>query len=509
MPAFSLDSPLTAPLQRIQALARPGWTGHGLALLGGALLTLSFAPFNYIMLAPLLMAMLLAITSSLSPKSAFFRAYCFGLGFFGTGVSWVYISIHRYGNTDVVLAALITALFIAILALFPALKIGLLNRYFPEKTLNRYLLAFPCLWVLVDWLQGWLLTGFPWLFVGYTQTHGYLSGYAPLVGVYGISFILAVLAALLNLAGRGLRQAIYAVCAIVLIVAVGYGLRAVAWTQPVGKPKTVSLVQGNIPQHLKWQPGYLQSIIDTYLRLTATQWGRDIIVWPEAALPIAANEVEGLLSTLGRTASRNGSSVILGLPYRLETGKGYYNGLTALGQGSGTYFKRHLVPFGEYLPLQTLLRGLIGFFDIPMSNFISGPVLQPDILAKNMLLAPFICYEIAYPQLVAQGFPQAQALLVISDDSWFGDSIAPAQHLQMAQMRALEVGREVLFDTNDGITAIVNTQGYNVATSLRYEATVVQGTLQAYEGATPLVKLGYGALFAIIVTLLLAALFIR
>lgn len=476
-----------------------------LALLAGGLLAFAFAPFGFYLLAMFAPALLLATWLHATPWEAFRRGLLFGLGLFGVGTSWIFVSIHEFGNTNVFLAGFITALFVTILALFPAFFGYLLTRFFPANTAYKLCLAFPSGWVIFEWIRSWFFTGFPWLFLGASQINSPLRGLAPIVGEYGLSFIVAFCSGLFILAFQFLYadkkwKIILPCLTILVIVLISNLFTKIQWTHAENNPITVSLVQGNIPQQIKWDPDYLKMTLDRYSQLSQNQWQNQIVVWPEAAIPWLLQDANDFLTSLDKTAKQNHSVFITGIP--IKDGFDYYNGVIARGIGQGIYYKRHLVPFGEYVPLDSWLRGLIGFFDIPMSNFSAGPAKQPNLKIPGLEIAPFVCYEIAYPELVYSTLPQANLLLTVSNDAWFGHSFASTQHLQIAQMRALETGRYLLFSNNTGVSAIINPQGIIEAASPAFQATVLNGTILKMTGITPIAWLGIMPILVFISALL-------
>jgi apolipoprotein N-acyltransferase len=482
------------------------WLYFILALLSGSLLPLAFAPFNIQILAILCPAVLLFLWDKASPRQAFWGGWLFGIGFIGIGLSWVYISLHVYGQANPWLAGLITVLMILFLALQIAVQGYIFTRFFPNPNLSKYLLAFPCLWVIMEFVRAWALTGFPWLFLGYSQIHWPLQGLAPILSVYGVSlataFTSGVIVSLIYLKNK-FRQKIVAILLTLIIWIGSYALHTISWTTSSGNPVKVSLIQGNIPQELKWQPSQVTDSLNTYSKLTEQHIDSQIIVWPEAAITLLPNEAKDYLTGLQQFLKRNETTLLTGIPV---TKDGYaYNGMLALGNGSGNYRKRHLVPFGEYMPFRFILDWLNAYLQIPMSDFSSGPHHQPLIYANGVPIAAYICYEIGYPTEVLDNLPQGQLLVTISDDSWFGDSLALPQHLQIAQMRALETGRYLLMSTNNGLTAIINSKGKIIASIPPFTQGVLTGTVYARTGATPWVAFGILPLLGIIVLLLTTA----
>jgi apolipoprotein N-acyltransferase len=492
-------------LNKLLTICQHKFLKYALALLAGLLLPFAFAPAGFYPLAILCPAILLSLWLNSSAKQVFWLGLIFGISFFGVGASWIYISINEFGNTAAPIAVFITALFVIALALFIAVQGYLLTRFFPYNTASKYYLAFPGGWALFEWLRSWVGSGFPWLFLGASQTNTFLKGYAPVFGEFGISFLVALCSALLVTAYiYGREHAHKSILGIMTIWIVGIVLVQIHWTKPSSVPLTVTLVQGNVPQQLKWTPNFLQPTIDRYIRLSQPYWGSALIVWPEAAIPALLEDVQGFINNLRTQAAEHYTSFIIGIP--IADGFKYYNGMLLLNDNKQqVYYKRHLVPFGEYVPFERLLRGLIGFFDIPMSNFSPGPWHQAALHFSNIIIAPFICYEIAYQQEVLPEFPKANILVTISNDAWFGHSFASAQHLQIGQLRALETGRYHLFTANSGITAIIGPQGNIQASLPPYQIAVLTGKIQSMTGSTPLVWLGGKTILLGIGLLLLTA----
>jgi apolipoprotein N-acyltransferase len=458
-----------------------------LSLIAGSLLPLAFAPFEFYPLAIICPAVLLWLWLHGTTKQAFWRGYLFGLGFFGVGVSWVYISIHQFGGANIALAFFITALMIGFLALFPATQGYLLTRFFSR---NNIFLAFPALWVLLEWLRSWIFTGFPWLLLGASQTPSPLRGFAPLIGEYGLAFLVTLSSALLVLIiiNKKFLYRLFIIFLLLLIWLSGFFLTKIHWTQPQGKPIKVALVQGDIPQQLKWTPEYVQLTLQRYYQFTQQHWDSDLIIWPETAVPLLQTQAQDFLSRIDREAKQHHATLITGIP--IQQNFNYYNAMMVLGKGQGVYLKRHLVPFGEYVPLLDWLGGVLGFLNIPMSDLSAGPLQQPLLQADSFTIAPFVCYEIVYEQLALQDLPKANLLITVSNDAWFGHSFAAAQHLQIGQLRALETGRYHLFVTNSGITAIIDPQGKIQAALPSFQSAVLTGVIQPMIGVTPIAEMG-------------------
>ncbi len=288
-------------------------------------------------------------------------------------------------------------------------------------------------------------------------------------------------------------------------------LKVVPWTQPYGEPLTVSLLQGNIAQDRKWSPDERMNTIQLYTHMTRERWHSDLIVWPETALPAYYHRATEYLDDLAAQARANNTDVLIGLPYRDEKTRSIHNAMVSLGQEREFYFKRHLVPFGDYLPLEEWLRGLIQFFDLPMSSFRSGPDEQAPLkLSGDNKAAVSICYEDAFGEEVIDFLPEATLLVNASNDAWWGKSIGTHQHLQIARMRSLETGRPMLRATNNGITALMDHKGQVIDRAPQFETVALTGIVQPMQGTTPYVRLGNTLIIALLsLTLLLVGFAIR
>jgi apolipoprotein N-acyltransferase len=463
-----------------------------LAPLAGALVTVSLAPFNIWPAGILSCALYAWLLCACSERQALWRGWLFGLGLFGSGVSWVYVSIHVHGNAAVPLAAILTGLFCAALALLHSLFAWSYVR-FVRPLPGGMLVGFAALWVLFEWLRSWLLTGFPWLFLGYAHIDTPIAGWAPILGVYGLSFICALTGSCLFLAWRS-RQPVACTTYAVIITTLWAGgavLKPIQWVALASEhPLSVAVYQPNIPQQEKWQRSHYRPILRQMREASLPLMGHDILVWPEAAIPNIYQRARDYLDPIAVQAEAAGTTLITGIPNRPDGNSHYYNSVVALGYGQGSYLKQRLVPFGEYVPLEQWLRGLIEFFNLPMSFMSQGPSGQKPLQAAGFRVAPSICYEVVYPDLVARGAQQADLLITISNDSWFGESIGPLQHLQMAQMRALENGRYLIRGTNNGVSALVNHRGQVIAQTEQFVETTLSGEVEVMLGKTPFGSFG-------------------
>ena len=453
-----------------------------IAFLGGAASVLAFAPFGLQPVALLTFAWLVHLWMRAPPRRCAWSGFWFGLGLAGAGVSWVYVSLHQFGGMPAPLAAFATVAFCAFLALFPAAA-GWLQARVPAPEAARACLLIPAAWVLFEWLLVWIFTGFPWLALGYAAAGWPLQGYAPLGGVYLLSFITVAVAGMLWLIVQ--RRPAFLV-PVVVVLGAGEALRHVSWTEPAGAPVSAALVQGNIEQEMKFRPERAPRILETYARLAEGTQAR-LVVFPETALPAFFHRIDpAYLARLEAAAKRNQGDLLLGVPFR--RGERYYNSVVTLGTSPPqAYHKVHLVPFGEFVPPG--FRWTLSVLSIPLSDFSRGAPDQPPLAVAGQRVAVNVCYEDVFGAEIARSLPEATLLVNMSNVAWFGDSLAPAQHLQIARMRAIETGRMHLTATNTGITAAIDRDGR----VLRRLAPFTEGRLevaaQGYAGATPYVRL--------------------
>ncbi|RKZ96734.1 MAG: apolipoprotein N-acyltransferase [Gammaproteobacteria bacterium] len=467
---------------------KQGWQGHFIALLAGALLPLSFSPFHFYPVAVLSLTLLFLSWQAVSAKQAAIRGFLYGLGMYGVGVSWIYVAIHDFGNASILLAALLTGLFVAFLALYLAVLGWGLKKLSDKFSDFDFVLLIPVSWVLFEWFKGWFLTGFPWLDVGVGQIDGALSGYTPIIGALGVSLLVAFSAGLLATSLQSKRW--WPVLLMVVIWIGGQSLKSVSWTDVSGNEIKVSLIQGNIPQEIKWNKEQLMKTLALYQTRTELHWDSDLIVWPENAVPVFHHQArEFYLDPLAELARKNKTDILLGLPVMERSSRHYFNSMMSLGSTEGFYHKKHLVPFGDYMPLEWL-RGLIEFFDLPMSAFRPGSQSQELLQVAGQKVAISVCYEDAFSTEVLVGVPEATLLVNATNNAWYGDSFAPHQHLQISQNRALETGRPVLRVTTNGISALIGYQGDLEAKTAQFEQAVLTGDIQPRQGATPYVRWG-------------------
>lgn len=505
------------------------------AFAAGASTSLSFAPYNAWPLMPLALAFALWQSQQLIGKYAFRYWLSFGFGTFAVGISWVHVSMATFGGLPLIVSLALMAILSFYLGLYPALAGYLLNKLIPPQQtdskrlyqriqLFKYLGLFPASWVLTEWLRGWIMTGFPWLWAGYSQTSGPLSELASIIGALGLSFVLALIAGALVLATQKRVLPLLAVLSLVIGAAIiTPHLNPIT---PSGKSVKVALVQGNIAQSMKWEPDALWPTMLKFMDLTRDHFDEqssvDIVIWPEAAIPAPEAMVEDFLLNSNQVSNLNNTAIITGIISRQE--QNFYNSLIVLGnhhskqQTSGDYQiggenefrKHHLLPIGEFVPFAELLRPLAPFFNLPMSSFQRGDFIQPNLSAAGYKVAPAICYEIVFPEQVrANTQTDTDFILTVSNDAWFGTSNGPLQHMEIAQMRAIEMGKPLIRATNNGVTAVVNPYGKIVDILPQFETAVLVNDVVLYQGETWFKRIGQTPLLILCSLLLLLTLWLK
>ncbi|HZE60853.1 MAG TPA: apolipoprotein N-acyltransferase [Burkholderiales bacterium] len=449
----------------------------------GAVSVAAFAPLGLYPLGIASLVVLIHYWMSASPAAAARSGFAFGLGLFGAGVSWIYVSLHDIGGMAAPVAALATFLLCAFIALLPAIA-GWLQARIPAHPALRACLLIPASWTLFEWIRSWILSGFPWLSFGYAAVGWPLQGYAPLGGVFFVSFLTVSLAgAIWLLATRAPHPAAWA-AVVIVVLGGGEALRHIAWSTPQGAPLGVALLQGNIEQSLKFDPARYARTLETYARLAEETRAR-LIVFPETALPRFLDAVEpAYLKRLDAVAQRNRGDLLLGVPTR-RSSEEFFNSVVAFGVSpTQAYHKEHLVPFGEFAPPG--LAWTLTLVNIPLSDFSRGKTRRPlEVAGQHIALN--VCYEDAFGDEIARMLPTATLLVNVSNVAWFGDSLAPAQHLQIAQMRAIETARMHLTATNTGITAAIDRDGRVLGRLPQFAEGKLELDAQGYVGATPYV----------------------
>lgn len=463
-------------------------------LLLGASLVFSYAPFNQAWLTLPVLLLLLVSSRHSSSRQAFRIGFFFGLGWFAAGLSWIYVSIDRFGGLPPIASIALLLLLFAYLSWFPALTLWLWRRI-GEHLQSSVFGLLPLLWLAAETLRGQLLTGFPWLELGYSQTDSWLGNFAPWLGGSGITLImwLVVISLLSWWQQRRWYQAGFAGLLLLLPLMLPWFSSLERTTDSL----RVLLVQGNIDQNIKWNPEQHWPTMRHYLTISKPHYAsHDLIIWPEAAVTMPEPYTDDILAGIHRETAAQGVALITGI---IDFADGqYFNSLIALGQDgtdtvtqdyyhghSNRYQKHQLLPIGEFVPFEAILRPLAPLFDLPMSSFTRGDKVQANLQAAGFSFAAAICYEIAFPELLRGNLTeQTNFLLTVSNDTWFGASHGPAQHMQIARMRALEFGRPLLRATNNGITAAVDEQGREIARAEQFIATSISADIPVVIGHT-------------------------
>lgn len=495
-----------------------------IALLAGMIFPLGFAPFDYAVACFASIIIFLYLLHNKKPKASFLIGWLYGIGLFAIGGSWIFVSIHIYGETPIWLAGLLTSIFVLALGVFYGAIAALTTYLFPNTNLIRTLVGFPIIWVILEIVRGWFLTGFPWLYAGYSQLSTHLQALAPIGSVWAVSWAVLLTSGILfhfmfyyqnKMASARIRNTLLLSFASLWLGCYALNKQDLLQSTTVCHPEKslqVALIQSNTPQEYKWQSEHRQEIADQLSELTiaSIQNHADLVIWPEAAMPVPLPYSADYFSKLNAQAKANNIGIIASAPIEFNKAPNgmpadisYTNSLLGLGAASGIYNKQHLVPFGEYVPLEKWLRGLIKFFDLPMSNMSASQNAAEDqnqlFIGKNWKIAPAICYEIAYPILVRDRVkPDTDFILTVSNDTWFGKSIGPYQHMQIAQMRALETGRYLVRATNTGFTAIVAPKGNVISVAPQFERFIQTGQILACENQTLWVRFGIAPLFILL-----------
>jgi apolipoprotein N-acyltransferase len=480
-----------------------------LALPVGALVSLAFAPFNAWPLGILGTAYLFALWHDCAPRRAAWSGFLFTSGTFLAGTYWLYHSVYEIGHAPIALTIFVIIAIAGIMGLYTALVGYVLARWVRVQGALRWLVVLPSAIAVLEWFRGWFLSGFPWLAIGYTQTDAPLAAFAPLVGIYGVSFAVALTAgALVALLVGDARARIAAASTVIVVWIAGFALWGHEWTQPTGKPVTVALVQGAVPQEMKWDQAQFEATLELYRSLTAPHLGAGIIVWPESALAAPVHMLGGFLGPEWDAAKRSGSTLVLGQLRRDPRRDVYYNAVLALGDEPQWYAKRRLVPLSEFFPVPDFIRDWLQGMDLPYSGFEAGGDAQPALDAAGQKLGITICYEDAYASDQLAVLKDATLLVNVTNDAWFGDSTAAHQHLQISRMRALEAGRTMLRAANDGISAIIGPDGRITSTLPRFQPGVLTGSVQPRAGLTLYARVGNWPVIVFSCVSLLLALFV-
>lgn len=481
-----------------------------LAVLAGLLSPFAFAPFGWGWVGIVSPALLFALVARAPRRIALLAAYLYGVAFYAAGGHWIWFSVGEFGG-----GPLVATVFCIVLALcfglitWLVVRIGFWLR--PRNEAVALLVTLPAAWLLLEWTRSWIFTGTTWLQLGYSQTDSWLSGYAPLIGSLGISLLLAVTAGALawTILNYSRRTGLTMLAGLVLMYGLGWAVDR-SWTQPSGEPVRIALLQGNISQEQKWQPRVQDQTLALYERLTRRYWGSaDLVVWPETAVPAFMHDVQQEhLLPLAAEAEHHGTDLLIGLPVLDQDNSRVFNSVLALGNSVDFYHKQHLVPFGEYVPFRTALGSMLDMFGAPMSDFSPG-WSSNSLQVAGHDVAISICYEITFAGEVRAFLPGAEMLVNVSNDAWFGNSIGPHQHFQIARMRAIETGRPLVRSTNTGITAAVDERGRVIDRAPQFVVDALMVEVVPHQGMTPYVRMGDWPALALVALGLLMSLGLR
>jgi apolipoprotein N-acyltransferase len=484
---------LNVPLRGTQSAQWQILARLAAALAIGASFNLGFAPFGWWPFAILAPAGLFALIRGLPPRRAAGTGMAFGVGLLGFGTYWLYTCLHVFGLVPVWLTLLLQTVLIAVMALYFSAFCYAANRFWLKPGPIRDWLVLPALWVLLEWLRGWLLSGFPWLSTGYALIDSPLADWAPLLGVYGVTWAAIAIAVAINIAGMpGVtlsRRALGIAVAAALFLVPMMAHRD--WTHPAGPSVPIAAVQGAVPQDQKWQAKNRELTMQRYSKLSGEAWGAKLIIWPEASLPVLSTDIPEYLQRLKAQGLAHGADFAIGLVDYWPASKQYFNGILVLAAaGDGWYYKRHLVPFGEYFPVPAFVRAWLRLMSLPYDDFTAGSSHQVLLSAAEQKLGLTICYEDAFGSQQLKVLREAAVLINVTNDAWFGDSTARHQHLQIARMRALEAGRFLIRAANDGITAAIDPRGKVVAQLPQFQEGVLRTVVQPMMGLTPYARVG-------------------
>lgn len=498
----------------------------GRNFLFGALAVLGFAPFNLWPFTILSFAMLIISIQGKTTKQAMLIGFVWGIGFYTAGINWLYSCLKTFGHLPAIGAILLLLLLISYLALYPTFFAYLSTKFLPPKhNAITFSIGIAVFWFISEWLRSTLISGFPWLLLGYSQTDGPLHPLAALIGVRGISFTLCLIAVALSYLWDALQKKhINITWTPLLFIAIcflsAHFFNTKLWvTEQEDKTTEFALIQGNIAQQKKWLPREKWPIINKYTELSTQHWDADIIVWPEAAIPAFESELPSYLEYLDKEAKRNNSALITGILDFMPSKRNYYNNVIVLGtNGNDKYISSHiprytkhqLTPFGEYVPLEPVFRFLSNIFDLPYSSFSRGQYKQKNLIAKGRTFATAMCYEIIFDKQVKDNVTiDTNFILTVSNDTWFGSSIGPLQHMQMAQMRVRELQKPLIRATNNGVTAVTDALG-NITQQLpQFEENVLKAKVIPTYGKTPFNIYGYWLLIALVILYLIALCYLR
>ena len=464
-----------------------------------------FEPFGLVIAPLFCLAYLFYFALNHSPKKTAIFYYLFGFFCFSIGLYWLYISIHIVSGAPLWLAILLIGVLSGVMALFYCL-VGFIISYAYQLFKSKYLvltLLAPAIWTLSELLRGYAFTGFPWLTIGYSQSSTLLSAWAPIGGVYLVSFIVSLIAGYCLLISSKIRP-LLSLFSVLIIIGSSFFIRPIEWTERVDKEFSVALVQGAVAQEKKWLTTEFIRTLTLYRNSLLNLENTNLVIWPEVAIPAYAENVEGYLDELeGILKKQNIDLLMLGINTKGKNGE-VFNSVITLGGDNREYHKRHLVPFGEYFPVPKFIREWLQKMKLPHRDISIGPEVQEMLKLDQYFIATSICYEDIFGDELLDYQPLANVLVNVTNNAWFGESIASSQHFQMSRMRAIETGRYLLRSTNTGITAIVMPDG-NIQEELEpYNFSILKGNFYPMKDETPYSR--FGDLFVILLMTLIMTL---
>ena len=479
------------------------------ATISGSLSVFSFSEISLWFMIIAAITWFLLILKDVNKTESFWIGWFFGIGYFGVNIWWIHISIESFGIPNSLIAVSINAIFVCLLAIYFSI-FGILIKSLSLLKIPLLFIA-PLIWLLLEISRGYFFTGFPWLVAGYTQIDSPLSALLPLIGAYGVSFVIVSLASFLVflLGSKSLNQKLFGVFTTFSIVTSSYYLQQIEYTLKNGELLDISIVQGSLPYDVRWSKNSTELIFDHYMELSLDQWDSDILVWPETVFTKPLTLIDPEVELLKSISSRTDTHLILGVPFLEGSDNKVFNSILSVADSIQLYKKRKLVPFGEYFPLREVFSNFYDTLNVPLSDFTKGLSKKSKFFVKENTIGVLICYEIAFASIARSSLPQAELIVNLSNDSWFGKSVAAFQHLQIVRVRAAELERPIIRATNTGISAIIDHKGDVIDSSGLFEAQIISGEVVGRVGSTPYAKIGERGVTSFALMLVLFALAIR
>lgn len=470
---------------------------------GGGVSVFAYAPFNITVAVGVSLFILIhaiySFKEDTSSKYAFFCGFVYGIGFFSSQLYWIFYSLYEVINAGFIISLIAFVGFILFLSLYTGLVTLIYNKLKCKHMLLNLLFVFPSLWVLGEWLRGWVFSGFPWSDISYTQVStSFFKGIYPLLGSYAVSWLLVGLIAALYMALFGLFVANksqitqnnrrLAILYLGFIIIGGVLLNGKTYTVVYGKPISVALVQGNIEQGTKWGTNNFLRVYQNLIKKAQA----DLVIIPETAISTFSEYLpKGYLENLTILAQSKGANLIVGIPKIIDKYNNYVNAALLLTNPRHPYYaKYHLVPYGEYIPAKWLLGSIYNAIALPMVGFSAGMPDQVPLVVANQKLAFNICYENGFNTELANMAKQSTIMANLSDMVWYDNTIAKDEHLQISQARALENQRYFIQDTNTGDTAIINPNGQIQSRLPSFKEMILTDQIYGMVGITPFEKVG-------------------